>query len=107
MTVGATDFALKHGMVMRELEGRADLQMALKASTRRLFRVNDLTALTPTFDVQTPRPMTRFAADVLGFVAIRFQARMGCRREIARNRLVTGSALARSDKFGARNARRR
>ena len=107
MAVGATDFALEHGMVMRELEGRADLQMALKTSRRRFFRVNDLTEFTSTLDVQAARSMTRFAANVLGIVAFRFQTRMGCGRETARNCLVTGRALARSNKFGAGNARRR
>ena len=57
--------------------------------------------------MKTPRPVTRFAADILGVVSLRLQARVGGRAKIARDRLVTGGALLRPDKFSTRDARRR
>ena len=93
--------------MMRQLEFGPHLRVALEASGGGLSRINNHAALTAALDVQTPGAMAGFAANVLGVVAFCFQARMGCGREVARNCLVTGGALARSYKFSAGNARRR
>ena len=92
---------------MRQLEFGPHLRVALEAGGGGSSRINNHAALAAALDVQTPGAMAGFAPNVLGVVAFCFQARMGCGREVARNCLVTGGALARSYKFGAGNARRR
>ena len=107
MAIGATHFSFEHWMVMRQHEFGPHLRVALEAGRGGFSRINNQAALPAALDVQTPGAMAGFAPYVLGVVAFCFQARMGGGREIARNCLVTGRALARSNKFGARNAGRR
>ena len=107
VAIGATHFPFQHWMMMRQLEFGPHLRVALEAGGGGFSRINNQAALAAALDVQTSGTVTRFAPNVLGVVAFRFQPRMGRGREIARNRLVTGRAFARSDKFGAGNARGR
>ena len=51
MAIGATDFALQHRMVMRQLECRAHLRMALETGGGRFSRINDRAALAAALDV--------------------------------------------------------
>ena len=56
-------------MVIRQFECRAHLQVALEAGGRRFARVHDRVQPTAACDMKTARPVTRFAASVLGIVA--------------------------------------
>ena len=107
VAIGATHLAFEHRMVMRQIEFRVDLQMALETGRRRSAWIDDQLAVAAAFHVQASRSMTRFAADVFGVGAFRLQARMGRRRESFRDCFVTGGAIFRADKFSARDARRR
>src|SRR5438552_4009493 len=71
MAIGATDFPLEHRMMMRQIEFRLHLQVALETSRRRLARINDGPRRATAFHVQTSRPVTRFAANVLRIGAFR------------------------------------
>jgi len=59
------------------------------------------------FNMQTARPVTRFAADVLRVFSMCLQTRMRSRPKIARDIFVTGFATLGTNKFRARDARRR
>jgi hypothetical protein len=72
MTIGTTDFAFQDRMVMRQLEGRTNLRVALETGIGRFFRVNNRARAPTALNVQTPRSMTRFTSHVLGVVAGRF-----------------------------------
>jgi hypothetical protein len=63
--------------------------------------------LAAALDVQTSRPMARFAADVLGIVTGCLQARVSGRPEIPGDLLMTFRALFGSYEFRTRDARRR
>jgi len=106
VAIRATDFAFEHRMMMRQLEFRADLHVALKTGGRRSSGIDNRAFLAATLDVEAARAVARFAADVLGVVALRLQARVGRGRKTFRDRFVTGRAFFRADKLGARNARR-
>ena len=107
MAIGATDFPLEHRMMMRQIEFRLHLQVALETSRRRLARINDGPRRATAFHVQTSRPVTRFAANVLRIGAFRFQARVRRRRETFRDRFMARCAFFRADKLRARNTGRR
>jgi len=107
MAIGAAYFPFEHRMMMRQIEFRLHLQVALETSRRRFARIDDRVRAATAFHVKASRPVTRFAADVLRVVALCLQARMRGRGKIARDRLMTGGALARPDKFRPGNARRR
>lgn len=106
VAIGAAHFSFEHRVMMRQIEFRLHFQMALETGRGRFARVDDRVCAAAAFHVKTSRPVTRFAADVLRVVSLRFQARVRGRREIARNRFVTGRALARPDKFRSGNTRR-
>ena len=106
VAIRAADFAFEHRMMMRQLEFRADLHVALKTRGRRFSRIDNRAFLAAALDVEAARSVTRFAADVFGVVALRLQARMRRGRETFGDRFVAGRAFFRADKLGARNARR-
>ena len=64
MTVDAAHFAFQHRMVVRQLERRANFQVTLETSLRRLPRIDDRTSPAAGFNVQTPGPVARLAAHV-------------------------------------------
>lgn len=107
MAIGATDFTLQHWVVMRQLERRAHLRMALEAGGGRFSWINDRPALAAALNMQTPRPMARLAPHVLGIITGSLQARVCRGWKTARDCFVTGCALLGSDELGARNAWRR
>jgi hypothetical protein len=73
VTIGATHFAFRHRMVVRQLEGRANFQVTLKACFRRFPWIDDRPCPAAGFDMQTTGPVTRLAAqvrDLLSFGAL-------------------------------------
>lgn len=59
MAIGTTDFALEHGMVMRQLECRADFSVALEAGRGRFSRIDNRAAPPPAgFDMKTAGTVT-------------------------------------------------
>jgi hypothetical protein len=72
MAIGAAYFSFEHRMVMRQIEFRADLQMTLETGRRRFSWINDLVTVATTLNVETAGTVARFAAHVLGIVALRF-----------------------------------
>jgi hypothetical protein len=68
MAIAAAHLALKHRMMMRQLERRANFQVTLKTSVRRFSRVDDRACSAASLDVQTPRSMARLATHVDGLL---------------------------------------
>jgi len=88
VTIGAAHFAFWHRMVMGQLERRANVQMTLETRFRRFPRIDDCVRRAAAFYVQTPRPVTGFAAHVLGVFTFCLKSRVrGC-PEIARDLFV-------------------
>ena len=73
VAIRAAHFAFEHGMMVRQLKLRTQIQVTLKTGVRRFARINDLTLLAAGLNVQTSRAVTRFATDVLGVLAFRHQ----------------------------------
>lgn len=71
VAIGATHLAFQDRMAMRQLETRAHFGVTLEASLRRFARIDDRVRRAATLDVDTSRTVTRFAADVLGVIALR------------------------------------
>jgi hypothetical protein len=55
VTIAAADFALRHWMVVRQLERRANFQVTLETGFRRLSRIYDGARAATGFHVQTAR----------------------------------------------------
>jgi hypothetical protein len=75
------------------LERRANVQVTLETGVRRLSWIDDRAFSAAGLNVQTPGPMARLAAHILGVVAFCLEARVGGRSEIAHDLLVTRSAF--------------
>jgi len=69
MATGTTHLSLEHWMVIRQLESRTHFQVALEAGVWRFARIHDGVCPTAACDMKTARPVTRFAAGVLGVLA--------------------------------------
>jgi hypothetical protein len=107
VTIAAADFALRHWMVVRQLERRANFQVTLETRLRGLSRIYDGAGAATGFHVQTARSVARFAAHVHGllwsFAALcagltnddlfRLQSRVGGCSEIAHDFFVTRRAF--------------
>jgi hypothetical protein len=128
VTIGATHFAFRHRMMVRQLELCAHFEVTLETSFRRLPRIDDRTSTAASFDMQTPGTVARFAAHVRGllysyaalcltafsaalvyvyhFPFCSLQSRMGGCSEVAHDLFVAGLAFLRSDKLRARDTRR-
>jgi len=123
VTIGAAHFAFEHRMVVRQLERRANFQVTLETSLRRLPRIDDRTSPAAGFNVQTPGPVARLAAHVDGLLYscalcltafsaalvynFRFcslQSRVGGRPKVAHDFFVAGLAFLRADELRARDA---
>lgn len=72
VTIGATDFAFEHRMMMRQLEFRAHFKVTLETGVRRTSRIYDFAFLAAGRNVKTSRAMTSFAAHLLRIIARRF-----------------------------------
>src|SRR4029077_6239566 len=76
MAIAAAHLALRHWMMMRQLECRANFQVTLETSVRRLSRVDDRACPAASFDVQTPGPVAGLATHVLCIFALCLQSRV-------------------------------
>ena len=93
MTIGAAHFAFRHRMVMRQSECCANFQVTLETRVRRLPRINNRVRRATAFHVQTPRPVARLAAHILGVFSFCLQSRVGRCSEIPRDLFVAGCAF--------------
>ena len=106
MTIVAAHLAFGHGVMVRQLECRANVQVTLKASFGGLSWIDDRARSAPRFDMQTPGPMAGLAPHVLGVFAFCLQSRVrGCSK-IANDLFVARGAFLRADKLRARDAGR-
>jgi len=93
MAIAAAHLALGHRMMMRQLKRCANFQVTLETSVRRLSRIDDRARTAASLDVQTPRPVTRFAAHVLGIFSFRLEASVSGRPEVAHDLFVARRAF--------------
>jgi hypothetical protein len=93
MAIAAAHLALGYRMMMRQLKRCANFQVTLETSVRRLSRINDRARSTASFDVQTPRTVTRLAAHVLCIFPFRLQSRMSGCPEVAHDLFVARRAF--------------
>ena len=71
MAIRATDFSFKHRMMMRQIELRTHLKMALEAGLRRFLRIDNRLGGSALGDVNAAWAVTRFAADILCIFSMR------------------------------------
>jgi hypothetical protein len=107
VTIGATDLALEHRMMVRQLESRAYFGVALETGGRRSSRIDDLISLAAALYVKAAWPVAGFTTHVLGVVSLRFESRMCRRPEVFRDRFMTGGAFIGADELSSGNTRRR
>jgi len=93
MAIAATHLAFKHRMMMRQLKRCANFQVTLETSVRRLSRIDDRASAAASLDVQAPRPVTRFAAHVLGIFSFRLEASVSGCPEVAHDLFVARRAF--------------
>jgi hypothetical protein len=93
VTIGAAHFAFQHRMVVRQLECRANFQVTLETSFRRLTRIDDRVRRASAFYVQTSRPMTRLTANILRVLSFCLQSRVRRCFEITHDLFVAGPAF--------------
>jgi hypothetical protein len=93
MAITAAHLAFQHGMMMRQLERCANLQVTLETSVWRLSRIDDRARAAASFDVQTPRTVARFAAHVFCIFPFRLQSRVSGCPEIAHDLFVACCAF--------------
>ena len=118
VTIGAAHFAFRHGVMVRQLERRANFQVTLETGLGRFPWIDNRTSAASGFDVQAPGPVAGFATHVhhllWSFAALCagltydfpccLQSRMGGCSEVANDLFVAGGAFLRADKFRAWNA---
>jgi hypothetical protein len=107
VTIGAADFAFRHGMMVRQLECRANFQVTLETGLRRFSWIDNRTCAAAGFDVQTTGPVAGFAAHVYDLLwsfrafcagltqndLFRLQPRVGRCPEVAHDLFVTCGAF--------------
>ena len=93
MAITAAHLAFQHRMMMRQLKRRANFQVTLETSVRRLSWIDDRACSAASFDVQTPGPVTRLAAHVLCIFPFRLQSCVSGCPEVAHDLFVTGRAF--------------
>jgi hypothetical protein len=64
VTIAAADFALRHWVMVRQLERRANFQVTLETGLRRFSWIDNRTSAASGFDVQTPRAVAGLAAHI-------------------------------------------
>jgi len=69
MAIAAAHLAFRYWMMMRQLERRANIQVTLETCFRRLPWIDNGATAPAGLDVQTPGPVARLAAHVLGVFA--------------------------------------
>jgi hypothetical protein len=93
MAIAAAHLALGHRMMMRQLKRCANFQVTLETSVRRLSRINDRARSAASFDVQTPRSVTRLATHVLCIFPFRLQSGVSGCTEVAHDLFVARRAF--------------
>ena len=93
MAITAAHLAFQHRMMMRQLERRANFQVTLETSIRRLSRINDRARSAASFDVQTPGPVTGLTAHVLCVFPFRLQSGVSGCTEVAHDLFVARPAF--------------
>ena len=107
VTIGTAHFAFRYRMVMRQCKRCANFQVTLETGLRRLSWVDNSTSAASGFDVQAPRPVAGFAAQVHRFLwsftalcaglthddLFRLQSRVGRCSEVANDLFVAGRAF--------------
>src|SRR6476620_5550310 len=93
MAIAAAHLALGHRMMVRQLKCRADFQVTLETSVRRLSRIDDRARSATSFDVQTPGPVTRLAPHVLCVFPFRLQSGVSGCTEVAHDLFVARRAF--------------
>ena len=93
VAITAAHLAFQHRMMMRQLERRANFQVTLETSVRRLSRIDDRARSPASFDVQTPGPVAGLTAHVLCIFPFRLQSRVSGCPEVAHDLFVTGRAF--------------
>ena len=118
VTIGTAHFALRHWVMVRQLERRANFQMTLETGLRRFSRIDNRTSLASGLDMQTPGPVARLAAHVRNllwsFAALCtglthddlfcLQSRVSSCSEVANDLFVARCAFLRADELRARDA---
>src|SRR6516162_317496 len=124
VTIAAADFALRHWVMVRQLERRANFQVTLETGLRRFSWIYDGASAASGFDVQAPGSVARFAAHVrdlfyscalcftafsaarlYDFAFLCLQSRVSSGSEIAHDLFVARRAFLRSDKLRAGDVR--
>jgi hypothetical protein len=88
MAVSTTHFAFQNRVAMRQLECRANFQVTLETSFRRLARIDNSVRRASAFYVQTARPVARLTANILRVLPFCLQSRVRRCSEIARDFIV-------------------
>jgi hypothetical protein len=93
MAIAAAHLPLEHRMMMRQLKRCANVQVTLETGIRRFSRIDDRAFSAAGLNVQTPGPMTRFAAHILGVVAFCLETSVSSCPEIAHDLFVACRAF--------------
>ena len=93
VAITAAHLAFKHRVMMRQLECRANLQVTLETSVRRLSRIDDRARFAASLHVQAPRSVARLATHVLCVFPFRLQSRVSGCPEVAHDLFVAGRAF--------------
>ena len=93
MAIAAAHLAFQHRVMMRQLKRCANVQVTLETGVRRLSRIDDGTGTPAGLNVQTPGPVTRFAAHILGIVAFCLEASVGSCPKVTYDLFVTCRAF--------------
>ena len=109
VALGAIHFAFQHRMMLRQIEFRMRLEMAVQARTRVLARVyNELPSTAANSDMLAAWPVARFASRHAGDIrAFKMQPCMRAGRKNAGDVCVAVVASLVSNKGGALDRRRR
>jgi hypothetical protein len=120
VTIGAAHFAFRHGVMVRQLERRANFQVTLETGLRRFSWIDNRTSAASRFDVQTPRAVAGLAAHIrdlfyscalcftpfsaaclYDFAFLCLQSRVSGGSEIAHDLFVARRAFLRADELRA------
>ena len=101
VAIRTTHFAFEHGMMVWQVELASLVQMAVEASFRRFFRINDRGPRAAGFVVDAAWAVTGFTTHVEGVRAFRHELGVRGGWEIARDVLVALRTALRADERGA------
>ena len=107
MAVRTIHPAFQNRMMVRQLELRANLEMACETGLRRFAGIDNRMGCPAALGVNTAGAMTRLATHVLGVRSRRFQTGVRGGAEIAHDLFVAFATFFCADKFRTRNAGRR